>query len=1144
MQFKALCARRRSTGGGSLTKMFLVMKLTAFFLTVAVCSVQARGLSQTISLSVKDAPLETVFKAIESQTNYVFFTRADVLEKGAKVTLNLKNVTLREALDACFRDQPLTWSLEGRIIAVEPRISVVPVVLAPAPPPGEVHGRVVDSAGNPLAGASITLKGMKGVGAVTDAQGYFTLKNVEDGAKLIFSFTGYVSREVIWSGKAFGNIELKHNNDPLDEIQVIAYGTQTQRYSVGSVSTVTAAEIESQPVSNPLAALEGRVPGLIVNQSSGTPGSSFTLQIRGQNALGQVAGGSNAFVGGQLTQPLFIIDGVPFAPQNNNINQYSPLGTGAGPSPTLPIPGAGGGLSPFNSINPNDIESIEILRDADATSIYGARGANGVILITTKRGKSGATRFTTNIYSGENQAGPTIPMMNTQQYLQMRHEAFNNDGDTPNPNNDYDLLSYDTTRYTDFRKEFFGGTSHTNDVNTSLSGGSGNTQFLIGAGYHDETYITPGDFADKRGSLNLSLSHNSTDKRLSIVFSANYSYDQNNSSGQPNAVYAFTLPPDFPAFTDAKGNLIWSYNGVDLGANYGNPFAYLKQPYESQNYNLISHFQVDYKILPGLTVRSSFGYNVFNGNEISKVPLYSLDPADYPQSSANFGTNTYSSWIIEPQAEYRKIIGKGRLDFLVGSTFQQNANNSTSLTGYDYPNDVLLGSVAGASSTSGNSSSSLYKYNAVFGRLGYSYANRYIINLNARRDGSSRFGPGDQFGNFGSVAVGWIFSEEPFMKDLLSKLSYGKIHVSYGTSGSDGIGDYNYLSRWQPTNFAYQNQVGYYPLNLYNPNFSWALNKKLETGLNLGFFKDRLLAGLTWFRNQCGNQLVSYNLPDQVGFSRVVQNAPYTVQNTGLEIQLTSVNIKSKDFTWSTALNFSIPRSKLVSFPGLATSPYVNEFVLGKSLSILQGYKLLGVNDTTGVFQYLTAKGTPTYTPTSPTATNRGDLQIIGDLASKINGGFRNQFTYKGFQLDIFVMFNKQLGINYLGEIYTQRGAPGIQVNQPALLLANAWHKPGDKTSMEQFTQDPNSAAYQAVNYFYLSSGSYSDASYIRVKTVSLSYNFSDSYLKKMKIQSCRLFINTQNLFTITSYTGDPETQNLYGIPPLKTVVAGLSFTL
>jgi TonB-linked SusC/RagA family outer membrane protein len=1122
------------------------MKLTVVLLTAVILQVSASAIAQKITLSAKNAQLSQVFMKITQQSNYTFLYTSQMLEEAHLVNIQVKNGSIDDVLQQCFADQPFTFTIQDHLVIISKKeLSVIDKIKELITQDKIIRGRVVDENNQPLVGAIVRIKGnIKGI--ITDKDGKFLLTTSEQQLSnliLQVSYVGYETKEISFD-PTIGDqtIQLKRSVSKLDEIQVVAYGETTERFNVGSVSQVTAKDIEEQPVANPLAALEGRVPGMVVTQSSGLPGSSFQVQVRGQNTIHAVPGSVVA-----PDNPLFIIDGVPIAAQNGNINQLQSIS-----SPGMYTNNPLGGMSVFNNINPADIESIEVLRDADATAIYGSRGANGVVLITTKRGKAGKTQVNGNVWTGEEQVTRTMPMMNTQQYLEARRQAIENDGATPQITQSYlpgyapDILLFDTTKNTNWKNYLLGQTAHTTDANASISGGNTNTQFLLGTGYHRETYVIPGDFSDNRATFNTNLHHTSDNKKFTLDFSTNYSYDQNNSSGDAfDATSAFTLPPDYPELLNTDGSLNWNYKGLNLGNFGGNPLSYLKESYGIQTTNLISHLQLEYQILPGLAIRSSFGYNTTNVNETSQVPVAAQNPLYSPSSTATFGTNDFKTWIIEPQLEYKRTIAKGKLDILLGGSLQQNNTNSTQINGSNFSDDALLGSISAAGTITASNAYSLYKYEAIFGRINYIWDDQFIVNLTGRRDGSSRFGPGKQFGNFGSAGGGWIFSENKFIKETLPLISYGKIHMSYGTTGSDAIGDYQYTANWAATSgIDYQGKTGYVPQNLYNPDYSWAVNKKLEAGLTVGLLKDRILFDATWFRNRSGNQLVSYYLPIQTGFSSVTQNLPAEVQNTGLEFQINSKNIASKDFSWSTSFNLTVPNNKLIAFPGLATSSYASYYVIGQSTSVIQGYRYLDVNPATGVYQFQSADGTATSTPKYGTAASGGDYQVLGNTDPKFYGGFKNTFSYKAFQLDVFFQYTKQLGYNYLGQIY-KTGSPvgGADYNLPVAFLSS-WQNPGDQSNIEKLTGSYSSAAYTAATDFARSSGALSDASFIRLKTASLSYAINPNFLKKLNVTTCRVYINAQNLLTITNYKGnDPENQSMYGFPPLKTIVAGVQFT-
>ncbi len=835
---------------------------------------------------------------------------------------------------------------------------------------------------------------------------------------------------------------------------------------------------------------------------------------------------------------------MPFAAQNNNINQLSTLANNESFTGGINV---SGGISPFSSINPDDIESVSILKDADATSIYGTQGSNGVILITTKKGKPGKTRFNLMATTGSNTAERNVKLMNTAQYLQMRTAAYANDGVTPS-NNPYsypayapDLTIFDSTKYTNWEKVIDGKTTNNTDIHGTLSGGTFNNTFLLSGGFTRSDFNFPGNFTDQRLTLHSNFHHVSQDNRLTIDFGTDFGYDHNNSPGGGSA--GILLPPNTPNLLDPQGNLLWSYKGVDLG-NYQTLYPFLKEPDLVQMYNLNTTMRVAYKIMTGLSISVNAGYNRNTTSERQSIPSTAQDPL-YINRSAQFANNNYETINVEPQIDYNTTIGKGVLTALAGATYKKNTNYSNNIQGGGYANDDFLGSIDGAASVTVYDIISLYKYDATFARLKYVYDKEFILSLTGRRDGSSNFGPGKQFGDFGSVGAGWIFSEEKVVKSLLPFVSYAKLSGSYGTSGSDGIAPYQYQAFYQPITYIpnFQGSQPDEPLNFYNPNYSWALKKSLNTSLDLGMFHDRVLLNATWYRDREGNQLGGYPLPIQSGFGQVLENVPGTVQNAGWEFTVTSNQIKTKAFSWSTNFNITFNRNKLLSFPNLTGSPYAYDYVLGKPTSEIIGYRFKGLNPQTGLFEYYTSKGQTTNTPNYQLESQGGDKVPIGDQEVKYMGGFGNTFTYKHVSLYIFFQFSSQEAPNYMHTIYSQYTPMASANNQPVQVL-NYWKNPGDHADFEKLTSGYGSPAFLAGESFSQSSGAYGNDTYARLKTMALSYSLPDAFCKKAHIQNARIYINAQNLLTITDWkVADPEQFGNYtGLPLQRTVVCGLNF--
>jgi TonB-linked SusC/RagA family outer membrane protein len=1084
-------------------KTLLAMKILCILLTAASLQISARGFSQEISLTLKSAPIETFFRMVEQQSTYSFVYSKEAIDQSKPVTIDAKNESLENILKVVFASQPLSYSFHEKFIVIKIAEKKKDSLI-------EISGKVINENGDPVPGATVFAHNSN-KGSSTNGRGEFFLSDVYDDDILTITSIGYFKEQINVNKGTNFLIRLRIAVATLDETIVIAYGTTTPRLNTGSVFKVTGEEIRKQPVSNILAALQARVPGMVVTQSTGLPGSSIQVQVRGRTALDL-----------SLTddQPLFVIDGVPYAPNNGYLNLLrSALGV-----PTTGV-SSPGGLSPFSSISPSDIESIEVLKDADATAIYGSRGANGVILITTKKSKPGKTTFNVTVQGGLSKITRSMDFFHTREYLDMRREAFKYDGVTPTRSNAFDLLVWDTTRYTDFKELLIGSTAHFSDVQASVSGGNANTVFFLGMGYHSETTVFPGDMKDERGTLHFNLNHTTQDQKFRVQLSGNYNVDNNNLIAADLTSY-INVPPNLQVY-DSSGNLAWNEGGMIH--DILNPLALLEQEYSAKTDNLISNLQLTYKPTKGLTVRLSAGFNDVSVNESRMTPYSSQNPLRNPVRSSSFGLNSFKSWIIEPQAEYIRTIFKGKADIIVGGTFQQQTNEVSSIDGSGYVSDDLLGSLSGASSISGSKSSSEYNYEAIFGRLNYNWENKYLVNFSVRRDGSSKFGPDKQFANFGAAGIAWIFTNERFLKKKPLFISFGKIRGSYGKTGNDKIANYLYLDTWTPTFNSYQNGSGLAPTRLFNPDYHWEKTTKLETALELGFFKDRLLITAAYYQHESSNQLVQYKLPTTTGFTSVIRNLPALVRNTGLEFSLSSVNIKNDNFSWTTTANLTIPKNELVSFPGLSSSPYASQYVEGQSLNVIYAYKYTGVDPNKGLYMVEDLNKDNTIT--------MADYQVPGNLDPKFFGGLQNTVEYKRLQFDCFIQFVKQLGRTY----FSNAGFPeGFRYNVPELTYDH-WRKQGDISSIQRPTQGTNTVAFNSwVNEFRRSDGVYGDASFIRIKNISLAYTL----LNNDKSRTLRLYLSGQNLFTITNYKGgDPETQSYLRMPPLRTISTGIQYT-
>ncbi len=967
----------------------------------------------------------------------------------------------------------------------------------------EIHGTISDASGVPLAGAHIMVKTTK-QGVVSDFDGSFTIK-AQSNDVLIVSALGFVTETISVNNQSEINIQLEVDFTQLDAVTLNAgYYSVKEKERTGSIAKISAKTIEKQPVNNPLAAMQGHLTGVNIVQTTGVPGGGYNIEIRGKN-----------FINGN-TEPLYIVDGVPFGPES--------LGS-------IDVSGQinGGNISPLNAINPNNIASIEVLKDADATAIYGSRGANGVILITTKKGKAGKTQFKANMSSTLGRVSNFLELMNTEQYLELRREGVTNDGFGPfldNPGFDFfwpDIKSWDNNRYTDWQKELIGGTAYRNNVQLSVSGGSAQTQFLISGAYQKETTVFPGDSNYKKASVHSNINHQSSDNRFKVNLSTIYTDEKNQLPRTDFTLAAYTLEPNAPALYDDEGNINWENN------TWKNPLAALEEAYQVKINTLISNARMSYMVLPNLEFKTSLGYNTYSLESYRTLPSSARNPrfGFTPENYSSISTNNSKrqSWIVEPQLNWNKNWSKAKLNILLGTTFQQENTQQLVQKGTGFPNNGLIQNLSAAKTLEvRQDADSQYNYQAYFGRFNFSWNDKYIINLTGRRDGSSRFGPGKQFGNFGAVGFAWLFSEEGIFRES-SILSFGKLRGSFGTTGSDNIGDYKFLDTYSVTGLDYNGTSIIAPTGIFNPLFGWEANQKLEAALALGFFNDRLLLNTSWYQNRSSNQLIGIPLAATTGFNSLTGNFDATVENTGFEVDLQTINLQGKHFKWTTTFNITVPKNRLVKFGDLENSTFANRLEIGKPLTIVKLYNALGVDSETGIYQFEDYNNDGAISRTD-------DRQWVEDFEPKFYGGLGNVLSYKNVSFDFFFQFKKQSAFNNL----RWRATPGFRGNGPVSLL-DRWQQEGD-TNLVQLASGGLSPSVGPSDLNQSdSNAAVSDASFIRLRNISLNYRIP-TINNSLDIN---VYLQGQNVLTITNYDGaDPEQSFKNALPPLQQFTLGL----
>lgn len=1075
------------------------MKLTTLLLIIALVQVSAKGFSQ-ITLTEKNAPVKKIIKAIEKQTGYVFVYDEAKVKLGS-VSVDLHNATINDALTQCFKGFPVTFQIIDKNIVLQPKVdeptlfdkikSIFSAI--------DVTGHILNEQGQPIAGATVTIKNTDKI-AVTDATGRFEIKGVDEHAVIVITCLGYVKRELP-AAADIGNIWMVVATNQLDAVQVIGYGETTRRLSTGNVSSVSAKEIDQQPISNPILGLEGRVPGVFITQTAGYSGAQFNIQIRGQNSFAGLDINNSA--------PLYVIDGIPF---------YSkPVEQSAGTF-------GGNGLSPLNTLDPTNIETIDILKDADATAIFGSRGANGVVLITTKKGKAGNTKVNVDISSGFGDVSHTIPLMGIDQYLSIRRQAFANDAIinpaiTPTTTNAPDLTLWNQHANTDFTKLEEGNTQHQTKATFDLSGGDQYTQFLFGGNYRHESTVLATSTADDAVQFHLNMQHHSHDNKFGVSASVSYVVDNNTI---PNISLNYNLPPNYPLY-NSNGSLYW-------GGNYTNPLAAVNATYGLKSTNMIANASLHYMIIPGLDLKINAGYNYDNVFGTTISPVSAANPASNPTPTVTLNNNYIKTYIAEPQATYTHTWGKGKLTAIVGGTWQETQNIQPYFILGIYTNIQLATNLGSTNVLLKSSAYQDYKYDSGFGRVEYAWDGKYLFSGNIRRDGSSRFGPDKAFGNFGSGAFAWIFSKENFITDNLPWLSFGKLKTSYGSVGNDKtLQNYAYLSTYSASSTPYGTITPLAPSGIANPYLQWEQTIKLDVAMELGFIHDRIFFSADLYRNRTSHLLASTALPSQDGFSFISSaNLPdgAIVQNHGIELELSTVNIKNKGFSWTTSFNFTVPQNKLLAFPNILSSNYANTYVVGQSLNLRTVYHSTGFVNGVPTVQDVNGDGVIT---SGYSATGKSDYIVDGNSDPKFYGGVNNTFSYKGIQLDFLFQFVKRTA---------QRGGllgyPGAAGN-----LAQSI------TDLPFKYSATNGAAYPTSSYSYytLSDAAIQDASFLRLKNVSLSYNVPQVWAKRFKMSALQVYLHAQNLLTFTPYKGaDPETLSST-VPTLRMMIAGIKTT-
>lgn len=966
-----------------------------------------------------------------------------------------------------------------------------------------VRGTVLSATGEKLPGVTVRLKGTSKV-VITDANGGFSLE-VPDNGTLVVSFVGYDTQEVRVTSQEPVKIQLIASAENLNAVVVIGYTSQRRSALTSAVSSVNSKDLNNVTAAGFNEKLQGKVPGLQISSTSGTPGSAVFVRLRGTTSIN--AG----------NEPLYVVDGVFI---NNNSLQS--------------IANGGQSTNPLSDINPSDIENIEVLKDANATAIYGSRGANGVILITTKRGRRNAPS-TINVGSswGISKAHKLWDLATGPETATLLNEAWLNDGNTfesrpyrPKTELDNNVpgRGLPEEQQTYDRQSIVFRSAPTRNYSASVTGGDEKTNFYLGGDYtNQKSIVVTDEFSRASGRFN--LDHNFTDK-FKLGTSNLFSYSQralsrisNNTKGiLQSSVHTPSLLPIF--------NPDGTYNNT-VGI-FDNVYALIRN---NNNHAIgirsVNNLYGEYSILKNLKLRSSWSLDY---NQYNEDVYYNSQIADgKPNGKAINAISQDAVWINEQLLTYNETFGnKHDLNVFVGNTVLSNTFKRLGVTAIGFPSDEFSAISSSATQVASGTKNG-YGLRSYFAGLNYSYLRKYIIDANFRIDASSRFGANHRWANFPSVGVAWRINEESFLRNV-TFLDELKLKSSIGLTGNQNINNFASLGLSQAGQ-NYLDNPGTSPYQLANPDLKWETTRQFNIGLELAFLK-RFNVEFNYYDKYTSDLLVSVPVPAKLGFTSTLKNAG-AMSNKGFELAITSANVKSNDFTWTTSFNIAHNANRVEKLP-VPFTQYSRDWV-----QVAEGYPMysfwlyneLGIDKKTGnaIYEDVNKDGKIT----------ASDRKIVGNAWPKFTGGLNNNLTYKNFDLSFLFSFSQGNKIFSMNRYFQEHGGSrGITWSFLSSQL-DRWQKSGDDAKLPRLTTKPNADGSQ--NYDFASSRFLEDGSFIRLRSVTLGYTIPSSVTQKLKISSLRFYTNATNLLTWTKYSGpDPEVNTAADLP--NASVQGLDF--
>ncbi|MFD1629778.1 TonB-dependent receptor [Pseudopedobacter beijingensis] len=1154
----------------TLSKILLAMKLTVLLTLFACLQIKAAVYSQQISLSVKNVSLENVIKEIRKQSGYAFFYDAEFLQRATPVSLSVKKASVEETLRKTFEGQAFTWEVLENTILIKPIIKEklsTKVVLQPL---SEVKGKVTDGKGEPLPGATVKVKGTA-MGVVADINGNFSLKSVNDQSMLVISYTGFVTQEIVVNGRNQIIAALVEDSQTLDELVVIGYGTQTRRDLTGAVSSVKAEDIvmsQGPEVGN---MLKGKVAGVTIQQNSAQPGGGINISVRGNGSYNA----SNA--------PLFVVDGFPISdlqqPEPHSRNHYD-----------------GGTQSILNSFNPNDIESIEVLKDASATSIYGARAANGVILITTKRGKEGKATVNYSTNFSWQRYDNSFDMLSLSEWMQVSNEGgyelwLRENGVYPYGSNTLEQIQakIDNNEITAYEKQFTQnainnvgkGTNWFDQVmrngstqqhNLSISGGNKATRYLISGNFYDQNGIVKNS-AFKRYSMRANIDQE-VSKYVKVGLNLTSSRIDNDNTQLGGLEHeksgiirmALQMGPQFPVM-DEDGN----YTSNPQAPLQPNPASVLTISDKGRIERLLLNTFADITPVKDLTIRLKAGLDRGITKRLMYLPRTTIHGA-LENGSASISNFDRDDYLLEGTVNYTKTFGDGhKFDVLGGASQQKFYERTNVSTASGFVTDAFLWNNLGAGSMQPASSSygSENMMASYFSRLNYNYKSRYLFTFTIRTDGASVFARNNKWATFPSAALAWNMAEEPFFQNIKSTVSQMKLRFSYGQTGNAAIGNnafaaYESYAGWLSKED--QRMMAVSLSRLENPDLKWETTTGANLGLDYSLFNGKVEGSVELFNNVISDLLQRKPLNSYHEVDSVWSNVGKT-RSRGIEVSISTRNVQRKDFQWKTIANFSLYRDTwLERAPDWKPSVYekTNDPIRAMFYQLSDGILQMGekvpdaqsdptklllpsqikIRDINGLVRdefgnpVVDENGRFLRTGQPDGIIDEADYVLLGSSDPGYMVGLTNIITYKKFSLNFD--FNGLLGRRMADPNYVNYGYSAWGVAERGY---NALRSVKDRwTPTNPSTTNPGTIT----NYSDYGTGDFflQKAWFIRLQNISLGYELPTKWAKNV-FSSARVNVAAHNIFVITPYTGiDPETDSYTAAyPNIRTFTAGLNFT-